>query len=130
MHFDYMALRRDRNILIRPFLWGLVYTLGDVFLYVITFWAMGIIFNPAPLLIAYGVASVIGIVVITPGGAGAFEAVMIGFLAIAGISDSAAIAGVRLTRVILMLGTMVLGYVFYQRSILKYGKFRNTTSQR
>lgn len=130
MHFDYVALRKDRNILIRPFLWGIVFTIGDVLLYVITFWAMGIIFNPAPLLIAYGVASLTGLVVITPGGAGAYEAVMIGFLAIAGIDKGEAIAGVVLTRVILLLGTIVLGYAFYQRAILKYGKYENTTPQR
>jgi len=129
MHFDYMALRRDRNILKGPFLWGIVYTLGDVALYLITFWAMGIIFNPAPLLIAYGMASIAGLVVVTPGGTGAYEAVMIGFLAISGIDKSEAIAGVVLTRVILLLGTIVFGYVFYQRAILRHGKFSNASSR-
>lgn len=130
MHFDYVALRRDRNILLRPFLWGVVYTLGDVMLYMLTFWAMGIFFNPAPLLIAYGVASVAGMVVITPGGTGAFEGVMIAFLAIAGINKGEAIAGVILTRVILLLGTIVLGYAFYQKAILKYGKYKDPNSRR
>lgn len=123
MHFDYVALRRDRNILSRPFLWGIGYTLGDVALYIITFWAMGIIFNPAPLLIAYGVANVAGLIVVTPGGTGAFEAIMISFLAIAGIDKGEAIAGVILTRVITLLGTIVLGYAFYQKALLKYGKY-------
>ena len=122
LHFDYVALRQDRNILVRPFLWGIVYTVGDVFLYFLTFLAMGIVLNPAPLLIAYGVAIMAGIAVVTPGGTGAFEAVMIGFLTISGIDKAEAIAGVILTRVILLLGTIVLGYVFYQKSILKYGK--------
>lgn len=130
MHFDYTALRRDRNILVRPFLWGILFTIGDVFMYVLTFWAMGIVFNPAPLLIAYGVASLAGMIVITPGGTGAYEAVMIGFLAIAGIDKGEAIAGIVLTRVILLLGTIVLGYAFYQRAILKYGKYNYTPPQR
>ena len=130
MHFDFIALRRDRKILLKPFLWGIVFTLGDVFLFLLTFWAMGIFFNPAPLLIAYGIAGVVGLVVITPGGAGAYEAVMIGFLSIAGVSQGEAIAGVVLTRVVLLLGTILLGYFFYQRSILKYGKFKNTTPRR
>lgn len=128
IHFDYIALMRDRKILTKPFLWGVVYTLIDVGLYLVTFWAMGITFNPAPLLIAYGLASVAGMVAITPGGAGAHEAVMIGFLAIAGVNKGEAIAGVILTRVILLLGTIVLGYVFYQKSILKYGKYKNPSS--
>ena len=130
MHFDYIALKGDRNILLRPFLWGVAYTIGDVLLYLLTFWAMGIFFNPAPLLIAYGMASIAGLVVVTPGGAGAFEAVMIGFLAISGVNRGEAIAGIVLTRVILLLGTIVLGYAFYQRAILKYGKFKHTVTKR
>ena len=130
MHFDFEALRRDRKLLIKPLLWGFVFTLGDVLLFLITFWSMGIVFNPAPLLIAYGLAIIVSMVVITPGGAGAYEAVMIGFLAMAGVTQSQAIAGVVLTRVILLLGTILLGYVFYQRSILKYGKQEDTPTQR
>lgn len=130
MHFDFIGLKKDRQLLLKPFLWGALYTLGDVILYLLTFWALGIFFNPAPLLIAYGLACIAGIVVITPGGTGAFEAIMIGFLAIAGVSQGEAIAGVVLTRVILLLGTILLGYVFYQRSILKYGKYKDTSSKR
>jgi uncharacterized membrane protein YbhN (UPF0104 family) len=47
---------------------------------------------------------------------------MVAFLAIAGLSQGTAIAGIVLTRVILLLGTIILGYVFYQHAILKYGK--------
>lgn len=130
MHFDFQALRREKRILTRPFLWGIVYVLGDVGLYLITFWAMGIIVNPAPVLIAYGVAIIAGMVAITPGGTGVYEAVMIGFLALAGMSQGEAIAGVVLARVILLFGTVVLGYAFYQDSILKNGKHGNTAAQR
>lgn len=130
IHFDYKALRHDRKILLRPFLWGIGFTIGEVLLFVITFWAMGLTVNPAPILIAYGVAIVAGMLVVTPGGAGAYEAVMITFLALAGLNRGEAIAGVVLTRVVLLLGTIVLGYVFYQRSILKYGKYKDATTQR
>lgn len=130
MHFDYIALRRDKRILIQPFLWGILYTLGDVLLFMITFWSMGASVNPAPVLIGYGVAGITGIVMVTPGGAGAYEAVMIGFLALAGLDKSEAIAGIVLTRVILLLGTIILGYAFYQGSILKYGKYSGTPAQR
>jgi uncharacterized protein (TIRG00374 family) len=127
MHFDYQALRRDKRILIRPFIWGVLYTLGDVTLFLITFWAMGSVVNPAPVLIAYGVAALTGLVVITPGGTGAYEAIMISFLVLAGLNRGGAIAGIVLTRVILLLGTIILGYAFYQKSILKYGKYREPT---
>jgi uncharacterized membrane protein YbhN (UPF0104 family) len=78
--------------------------------------------NPAPILIAYGVASSAGFFVFTPGGAGAYEAIMIGFLAIAGLNKGTAIAGIVLTRTILLLGTIILGYLFYQHALVKYGK--------
>ena len=128
MHFDYKALRNDRKILLKPLLWGVGFTVGEVLLFMITFWAMGLSVNPAPVLIAYGVAIVAGMLVVTPGGAGAYEAVMITFLALAGLNRGEAIAGIVLTRVILLLGTIILGYLFYQQSILKYGKYKNTTS--
>jgi len=122
MHADYLELRKDKRILLKPFLWGLLFTIGDVALYVITFWALGSPVNPAPILIAYGLATLAAAFVVTPGGAGAFEAIMVSFLAIAGISASTAIAGIVLTRVILLLGTIGLGYFFYQHALLKYGR--------
>jgi uncharacterized protein (TIRG00374 family) len=130
MHRDYVALREDKAILIKPFLWGLVYTLGDVALFYITFWALGAPVNPAPILIAYGVATISGFFVMTPGGAGAYEAIMVAFLAIAGIEQGTAIAGIVLTRVILLLGTIICGYVFYQHALIKYGKHAKPTLER
>ncbi len=130
IHLDYMALRRDKRILVRPFIWGLLYVIGDVLLYMITFWSMGQVVNPAPVLIGYGVAGMASVLAITPGGAGIFEAVMIAFLALAGLNKGEAIAGIVLTRVILLLGTIIFGYLFYQGSLIKYGKFQDTTLQR
>jgi putative heme transporter len=122
MHDDYLALKRDKRILIKPFLWGLLFTAADVALFFITFWALGHPVNPAPILIAYGVATIAGFFVITPGGAGAYEAIMVAFLAVAGLDKGTAIAGIVLTRVILLLGTIGLGYLFYQRALIKYGR--------
>lgn len=122
MHDDYLALRQDKRILIKPFLWGLLFTVADIALFLITFWALGHPVNPAPILIAYGVATIAGFFVITPGGAGAYEAIMVAFLAVAGLDKGTAIAGIVLTRVILLLGTIGLGYLFYQRALIKYGR--------
>ncbi|MDB5186839.1 MAG: rane protein of unknown function [Candidatus Saccharibacteria bacterium] len=124
LHKDYLALNTDKRILIKPFLWGLLFNAADVSLFLITFWALGVPVNPAPILIAYGVASVAGFFVITPGGAGAYEAIMVAFLALAGLAQGTAIAGIVLTRVILLIGTIGLGYLFYQHAIMKYGKKR------
>lgn len=128
MHRDYIALRSDKRLLVKPVLWGLAFTAADVALFWVTFWALGQPVNPAPILIAYGVATIAGFFVITPGGAGAYEAIMVAFLALAGLSQGTAIAGIVLTRVIILLGTIGLGYLFYQHAILKYGKPKRPTA--
>lgn len=127
MHDDFKELRHDKNLLRKPFIWGLVYNIGDAGLFMIAFWALGEIFNPAPILIAYGVASLAGFIVATPGGAGAYEAIMVTFLAFAGISGGVAIAGILLARVVILIGTIIFGYIFYQHALSTYGGPKDST---
>ncbi|QQS21537.1 flippase-like domain-containing protein [Candidatus Saccharibacteria bacterium] len=122
MHEDFVELMRDRRILIKPYLWGLFFVVTEMAIFWIVFWSLGSPVNPAPILIAYGLATMAGLVVVTPGGAGAYEAIMVLVLAIAGMSQSEAIAGIVLTRAIILFVTVVIGYVFYQMALLKYGK--------
>ena len=58
----------------------------------IGFWALGYSVNPAAIVIAYGIASIAGFIVITPGGAGAYEAIMRAFLGTAVLPASVVIA--------------------------------------
>lgn len=127
LHVDYLALKKDSRILIKPYLWGLLFNTAEVSLFMIGFWALGFAVNPAAIVVAYGVASFAGFLVITPGGAGAYEALMISFITSAGTPAGIAIAGVLITRVILLLGTVVSGYIFYQLTLLKYGKHSKPT---
>ena len=121
LHDDYLAIRRERRILIRPFVWAIVANVLDVALIWIAFWALGYPLDAALLFIAFGIASIAGALSATPGGAGVYEAVMVAFLAAAGVSPEVAIAGTLLARVTLLAGTILFGYVFYQLTILKYG---------
>lgn len=121
MHKDFNELRGDIRVLKKPFLWGIVFNVCDAGLFLLAFWSFGEFFNPAPVFIAYGVASVVGFIVLTPGGAGAYEAVMVTFLAFAGIAGQVAIAGILLARVVILLGTIAFGYVFYQLALTNYG---------
>ncbi len=124
MHDDYLFINRERKILIKPYLWGLFFTVVEVVIFYTVFMALGAEpFNPAPLLIGYGVASVAGFLVVTPGGTGAYETVMVMVLVAAqSMVQSEAIAGVILARVIILLTTIGLGYIFYQHAITHYGK--------
>lgn len=127
LHQDYQVLRREPKILIQPYVWGVIFNVFEIVMFMITFWALGTPVNPAPLFIAYGLAVTVGAVVATPGGTGGYEAVMILFLAAAGLPQGAVVAGIVLTRAILVVGTIVTGYVFYQLAIAKYGKLPNSS---
>ncbi|NCU38375.1 flippase-like domain-containing protein [Candidatus Saccharibacteria bacterium] len=122
MQDDYEELTNDTKLLIKPYLWGLFFTATEITIFTIVFWALGSPINPAPIIIAYGLASLAGLIVVTPGGTGAYEAVMVLVLAFAGVPNGQAIAGILLTRMIILFVTIVGGYVFYQLAILKYGK--------
>lgn len=122
LHKDYDEIKKDKRILIRPFVWAVLDCVFDVLLIFIAFWSLGTIVNPAILFIVYGVCSMVGLIVATPGGVGAVETLMITLYASTGMPISEAIAGTVLARVTLFSGTIIFGYVFYQLTINKYGK--------
>lgn len=122
LHDDYLAVRRERKILIRPFIWALIANALDVMLIWIAFWSLGYPLDAALLFIAFGIASIAGALSVTPGGTGVYETVMVAFLAASGVTPDVAIAGTLLARVVLLAGTILFGYIFYQLTIVKYGK--------
>jgi len=128
LHQDYLEIRSDKRILIRPLIWSVIGNVLDVSLISITFLALGFWVNPATLFIAFGISSFTAIFAATPGGTGVYEAIMIAFLASAGIPADVAIAGTLLARATLFTGTILFGYLFYQLTINKYGKISNSTN--
>lgn len=122
LHDDYIELAHDKRLLVQPVLWGLLYVIMDVLMFWITFWSFGVHVNPATILIAYHIASAAGFLVATPGGVGAYEAIMVAVIIMSGVDQADTIAGVILARTIILLVTILGGYIFYQQSILKYGK--------
>lgn len=126
MHDDYLALSKDKKLLIGPFLWGLGFTVIAVSQFFVVFQSLGVTVNPASILIGYSVASIAGFAVVTPGGVGAYEAAMVLVLGAGGTPHGVAIAGVVLARILIMVVTIALGYVFYQLTLIKYGKRKPT----
>lgn len=122
LHQDYLEIRSEKNILVKPLVWSVLQNIADVVLLEVAFMALGTWVNPAILLIAFGASAVAGITSVMPAGVGIYEAIMIGFLASAGVPADVAITGTLLARVVLVLGTIVFGYLFYQLTILKHGK--------
>ncbi len=122
LHDDYVTLRADPRCLVGPFWWGVLFNVAEVLMYFVAFWSLGSFVNPASILIAIGLAGLVGTFLVTPGGAGGFEAAMILFLTSAGVPPSISVAGVLLTRSVLLLITILSGYVFYNAAMKKYGK--------
>ena len=128
LHQDYVEIRNDKKILIRPLMWAVINNILDVSLIFITFLALGVLVNPATLFIAFGFSAFAAIFAATPGGTGIYEAIMIAFLVSAGVPAGAAIAGTLLARVTLFASTILFGYIFYQLTINKYGKINSATN--
>lgn len=122
IHDDFVAIRKDKRILIKPFIWAILANLADVALLFVAFWSLGFVINPAVLFVAFGVSSLASVVSVTPGGTGVYEAIMIAFLASTGVPLDVAIAGTLLARVALIFMTILFGYVFYQLTVNKYGR--------
>lgn len=122
LHDDYVALKENPRWLIGSFWWGILFNIVETSMYFVAFLSLGAFVNPAPILIALGLAGLIGTFLVTPGGAGGFEAAMILFLTSAGVSPSISVAGVLLTRSVLLLITILSGYMFYSAAMKKYGK--------
>jgi len=122
LHQDYLAIRRDKRILIKPFIWAFLANIADVALIWIAFWSLGYTVSAPMLFVAFGLSSIASAVSVTPGGAGVYEAIMITFLASSGVPANVAIAGTLLARVTLVLGTILFGYLLYQLTVNKYGR--------
>ncbi len=122
LHDDYMELRKSPKYLLKPLAWGIIFNIAETLMYFIAFWSLGYLVNPAPVLIAQGLAGMVSIFIATPGGAGGYEAVMVLFLATSGMVSSTALAGVLLTRTTLILLTIASGYICYSIALKKYGK--------
>lgn len=119
---DFQAIKEDKALLKGPIAWGFISNLLDVMLIAIAFWALGYPIDFALLLIGFGAASVGAFAMATPGGVGAYEAVMIGVLVAGGVPAEMASAGTILSRVILIVGTIAVGAVAYHHTMTKYGQ--------
>lgn len=119
---DFQAIRENKGLLKEPIVWGFISNIFDVLLIAVAFWALGYAVNLPILLISFGASAVGSFLVVTPGGVGAYEAVMIGVLVAGGMEADIASAGVLLARVILVLGTIICGVFAYQAAMRKYGR--------
>lgn len=115
---DYLNLMRNRRILWKPMLWGLFYS----FLELATYWIIACALHHPEVLpqimIAEGIASVVGTVMVTPGGMGGYEGAFVAALVATGVDFQVATIMVVVTRVFVLLGTIISGWGFYQQALM------------
>lgn len=118
IHDDLMTARRNKKILIKPIVWGIIYS----FLEIATYWIVAASLGRPDILpqimIGEAIGSVMGAVVPY----GLYELGMAGIMVSLGVPISLATTVVLMTRVIVLGSTIVSGYGFYQHSISKIGR--------
>ena len=121
IYLELRTVTEQPRTLVKPFLWSFVVNIADASLFVIALAAFGVEPDLALVFVAYGLATLASIVIVTPNGLGAYELAMIMTLVSGGIQEGTAIAAIVLARVVLLLGTVVFGWGFYQHSVAKAG---------
>lgn len=118
IHDNLMTARRNKKILIRPIIWGIIYS----FLEIATYWIVAASLGHPEILpqimIGEAIGSVMGAIVPY----GLYELGMAGIMVSLGVPISLATTVVLMTRVIVLASTIVSGYGFYQHSISKIGR--------
>ena len=115
---DYMVVRRDKKAMLKPIIWAGVYTILETGSYWVVGAALGFPGILPQVFIAGNVASVVGTVLVTPGGLGGYEAVMIAMMYATGVDFTIAVITVIVTRITIMLGTFITGWGFYQQALV------------
>lgn len=117
-HDDLMTARQHKQLLIRPILWGVVYS----FLEIATYWIVAASLGHPEILpqimIGEAIGSVMGAIVPY----GLYELGMVGIMASLGVDAGLSALVVLMTRVIVLASTIISGYGFYQHSISKIGR--------
>ena len=115
---DYLNMQRNKKILWKPAVWGVLYS----FLELATYWVVACSLGHPEVLpqvmIAEGVASVVGTVMMTPGGLGGYEGAMVLIMVATGVAPSVAMITVIVTRICVLLGTVLSGWGFYQHALM------------
>lgn len=118
IHDDLMTARQNKKILVRPILWGIVYSFLEIATYWIVAASMGHPEILPQIMVGEAIGSVMGAVVPY----GLYELGMAGIMATLGVPISLATTVVLMTRVIVLASTIISGYGFYQHSISKIGR--------
>ncbi len=122
LHEDFLTAKKDKKLLVKPVIWGFLYNFLEIATYEIVAISLGHGEIFPQIMVAEALGSLVGAVLPTPGGVGGYEGSMITVMCILGTNLAIASTVVIVTRVIVLLNTIISGYGFYQNAISKIGK--------
>ncbi len=117
-HENLITASRHKKLLLRPIAWGILYS----FLEVATYWIVAASLGRPDILPQIMIGEAIGSVMGSIVPYGLYELGMGGIMVTLGVPFEVATPVVLITRVIVLLSTIVSGYGFYQHSISKIGR--------
>jgi uncharacterized protein (TIRG00374 family) len=121
LHDDYTMLRQDFSKMWPVVGWALLANLAEIGVIYIAFIAHDAWINPGALIIAYAIATTVGLIAILPGGLGVYEPLMATVLLSAGVPGSIALSTTLVSRVVTLVVALGAGYFLYHRTVKRYG---------
>lgn len=122
LHVSYKRIESRWPELRAPLLWALVVNLSAILAIYCVYAAFGAGWvNVGAIIVAYSVANFAGLVSVLPGGAGIYEALMIGVLAAGGIPAALSLPVTVMWRVLTTLIQLPPGYYFYHKNVKHTG---------
>ena len=122
LHEDFLTAKKEKKLLVKPVIWGFIYNFLEIATYEIVAISLGHGEIFPQIMVAEALGSLVGAILPTPGGVGGYEGSMITVMCVLGTNLAVASTVVIVTRVIVLLNTIISGYGFYQSAISKIGK--------
>lgn len=122
LHQDYILLKKDFGKMKKALIWAFVGNIAEVSLIYITFVAHGVWVDPGAVIIAYGIATLVGLLAILPGGLGVYEPLMAATLLSAGVPSALALSATLVSRVVTLLMALGLGYMLYHGALKRHAR--------
>jgi uncharacterized protein (TIRG00374 family) len=124
LHKDYLLVRKDFGKMRSVIVWAVIGNLAEVGLIYVVFLAHDTWVNPGAVIIAYAVATLVGLFAILPGGVGVYEPIMAASLLSAGIPNAIALSVTLVSRVVTLLLALGSGYVLYHLALRRHARYR------
>ncbi len=122
LHISYKTIESRYRDLRAPLLWALLINLSAILSIYAVYVAFGEWVNLGAIVVAYSVANFAGLVSVLPGGAGIYEALMVGVLAAGGIPPALSLPATVMFRVLSTLIQLPFGYILYHQTVHRTGK--------